>query len=119
MNHDQVLNEVQKAGFEIVDSGAIAFDDQVRVFSQASVILAPHGAGLTNSIWARPGAVVAEFMPTGLNDVGYRFLAPMGGHKHIVLFCKVFPHELGLPYADIEVDLPELISLLKELDHAR
>ena len=74
VNQEAVINEVQKAGFEIIDPGVMDFADQIRCFSQARIILAPHGAGLTNVIWAPPGAIVAEFMPIGLNDVGYRFL---------------------------------------------
>jgi capsular polysaccharide biosynthesis protein len=115
VNEDQVLTEIQNAGFEMIDPGAMAFADQVRTFAQARVILAPHGAGLTNALWAPPGAIVAEFMPDGLNDVGYRFLAPMSGHQHVVLFCKAFPHGLGLPYADIEVDVQDLKDVIKNL----
>lgn len=115
LNQNHVLSEVQNAGFEMVDPSAMEFADQVRCFSQARIILATHGAGLTNAIWSPPGAIVAELMPIGLNDVGYRFLAPMCGHRHVVMFCEALPHDLGVAYADIEVDLEGFNCLMRTL----
>lgn len=116
VNKDAVLARIEDAGYEFVDPGAMTFEEQVATFSQARIILGVHGAGLTNSIWARPGAVVAEFMPSGLYDVGYRFLAPMSGHKHLALFCKPLAHELGIAYSDVEVDLGCLNTFLAEVE---
>jgi hypothetical protein len=39
----------------------MSFADQVATFRGASVIIAPHGGGLTNMIYCRPGAAVIEF----------------------------------------------------------
>jgi capsular polysaccharide biosynthesis protein len=39
-------------GYEIIYSEEHSFSDQVRLFSEATSIIAPHGAGLTNALWA-------------------------------------------------------------------
>jgi capsular polysaccharide biosynthesis protein len=46
----EVFLETQ--GYEIIYSEEHSFPDQVRLFSEATSIIAPHGAGLTNALWA-------------------------------------------------------------------
>ena len=49
--------------------------DQVALFSAADVIIAQHGAALSNLVWARPGTAVVEIMPRtmpqAIQDVGF------------------------------------------------
>jgi hypothetical protein len=46
--------------------------DHLRLFASADVIVAPHGAGLTNSVAAWPSTVVVEFIPeSGLSNLVY------------------------------------------------
>lgn len=33
----------------------LSVGDQISLFVNATIIVAPHGAGMTNMIWARPG----------------------------------------------------------------
>lgn len=47
-------------GFEIVECEALSFRQQVGLFREAEVVAGPHGAGLTNVLWAPPGCRVLE-----------------------------------------------------------
>ena len=43
--------------------------DHLRSFSNADVIVGPHGAGLTNALTSWPGSVMIEFIPdSGLSE---------------------------------------------------
>lgn len=64
------------AGFEVVDPGTLAFADQVRLFDEADVVVAEHGANLTNMVYCRPGTLVLElFHPTEIGWASLSFLA--------------------------------------------
>ncbi len=49
-----------KAGFEVVDFEALEFAEQIRLLGQTNVIVAPHGAGLSNLLYARRSAKIIE-----------------------------------------------------------
>ena len=49
-------------GFEVIDPGALSFEQQVRLFDAADVVVGEHGANLTNLVYCRPGALVLELL---------------------------------------------------------
>lgn len=53
---------LESAGFRIVVAEHLPLQDQIEIFSTASVILGPHGAGLSNIVFGKPGATVIELL---------------------------------------------------------
>ena len=52
-------------GFEIIEAESLSFSEQVCLFSQAEVVAGPHGAGLSNILFAPAGCKVLElFQPS-------------------------------------------------------
>lgn len=49
----------------ILFTGKEPIADQIKIFRKAKNIVAPHGAGLSNMIYAEPGTPVIEFFPMG------------------------------------------------------
>ncbi len=66
-------------GFRVVTPGTLPFAEQVRAAAGASIILGPHGAGLTNAGYARPGAVLVELHPQGYGAAAFARLAIQRG----------------------------------------
>lgn len=62
LNESAVLDRLQPAGFTVVQLEQLSFEAQVAIFAHAKVIIAPHGSGLTNLVFCRPGTVVVELM---------------------------------------------------------
>ncbi len=104
-NETVVRSLLGSCGFTVIEPGRMAFEEQVRIFSQARIIVGTHGAGLANVIWAPPGALLLELIPEQLADAGYRFLSTLAGHQHHYLSCRQFDHPRGAAFADIEVDV--------------
>jgi capsular polysaccharide biosynthesis protein len=68
LNEDAVFAELAPMGFEKIVMGGRSVADQRSLFSSADIIVAPHGAGLTNLLFCRPGTAVVEiFPPTYIN----------------------------------------------------
>lgn len=64
-NELEVERELEKLGFEILFPENLDFARQVEVFSNASVLVAPHGAGLTNMLFMPKGGTLIEVFNAG------------------------------------------------------
>ena len=71
---------LRKYGFEFFDPQEHGLGDQIATFSQAEIILSPHGAALTNLIWrqAKQLKVVELFNPRFRIDCYEQMCAVMG-----------------------------------------
>lgn len=65
----------------------VSFERQVQLFRNAKVIIGPHGAGMTNMIWAQPGCRIIEFFGRYHNDC-FQKLAATLGHEYIGIVCE-------------------------------
>jgi capsular polysaccharide biosynthesis protein len=74
-NEDQVMGAVTRAGFEVVTLTGMTVAEQARLFNEASHIIAPHGAGLTNILFCQPGTVLLELHMDGYTQWAFRRLA--------------------------------------------
>ena len=54
--------------------------EQALLFQRAGMVVAPHGAGLANMVFAPPGLRVIELLPDGVMNWCYRHLAVACGH---------------------------------------
>lgn len=75
-------------GFERVVTESMSVRDQAVLFSEAAVVVAPHGAGLTNLLFARPGALVVELVPSEDPPATYEHLATLLGHRYRRVLCE-------------------------------
>ena len=53
-NEEKLEQALKKIGFYIVRASSLSVKDQVKLFCNAQTIVAPHGAGLSNLIFANP-----------------------------------------------------------------
>ena len=69
-------------GFEVVEDRPRTVEEQVRLFQEASVVVGPHGAGLTNIIWCEPGAQVLEMFHHRFAPPYFCYLSALLGHSY-------------------------------------
>jgi hypothetical protein len=60
-NEDELLDTLDAYGFERLVPGEHSFEEQVRRFANAEFVVGPHGAGLTNLIFAEEATLVELF----------------------------------------------------------
>jgi capsular polysaccharide biosynthesis protein len=105
-NQREVETVLRDFEFEFVEADKLDFAQQVNIFSDASVIIGLHGAGLSNMMYAKPGALVIEI--SDLIDYPnpyYYALACALGHRYAHLKCRtVFDETRPLFYRDVNVD---------------
>jgi capsular polysaccharide biosynthesis protein len=116
-NEPEVMDLLSQYGFRKVILEAIPLREQIRIFSSASVIIGPHGAGLTNIIFSNPGATIIEIFSPQLVHTCYPVLSSIAGHRHYYLIGEgERPPEYVNPHnrrADITVNVQQLAQLLK------
>ena len=101
-----------RLGFDTVAADRIGVADQRRRFAGADVVVAAHGAALTNLAWARPGATVVELLPAGRPNLAFRRLARQAGVRHVGLICPATGTGDD-PHGDLEVDVPAALRLVE------
>jgi capsular polysaccharide biosynthesis protein/tetratricopeptide (TPR) repeat protein len=122
LNEAAVLEVLEPLGFRVVELEQLSFAQQVSLFAQAKVILAPHGGGLTNIIFCAPETTVIEIFSPGYIRQYYWAMSHHLGLNHYFVTgaapsCPPI-HQLMYPSAlieDIWLDLNALNHALKEV----
>jgi capsular polysaccharide biosynthesis protein len=75
VNEDELVACLSRLGFVAVRPEILSVVDQVRLFRAADIIVAPHGAALTNIGFCRPGTQVVELLMDAYCNWCFRNLA--------------------------------------------
>jgi len=59
-NNEEVCNHLKKMGFAIIKLTKFTLEEQIKVFNNAKIVIANHGAGLTNIIFCNPKTKIVE-----------------------------------------------------------
>jgi capsular polysaccharide biosynthesis protein len=112
-NENEVIEALEPLGFVIYILEEMSYLEQVKLFAQAQVIVAPHGAGLTNLIFADHPTILELFGAY----IGREFanLSRGMGFKYGCLGCPPPRGEMRQKDGDMVVNVNELIELLKSM----
>jgi tetratricopeptide (TPR) repeat protein len=99
----------RRFGARIVHTENLTFETQVRIVSNARVVISPHGAGLTNIIFAPPGAWVVELLPDRHLRPLFRDLAAVAGQRYVPIIGKVD----ALESMDWRIDVDKVLRVLE------
>ena len=102
VNHDDVLEMLRRVhpGIEWRVFTAETIPTTAEWFSQAKIIVAPHGAGLTNMLFSPVGIPIVEFMPSSNPNMCYWHLSEMLRHSYHMIPCREVGKNLWVDIAD-------------------
>ncbi|TAF55266.1 MAG: glycosyltransferase family 61 protein [Oscillatoriales cyanobacterium] len=80
---------LQELGFQIVFMEDESLEHQIAIVRGAKVVVAPHGAGLINVLFAPAGMVVIELVPESYPHPAFCKLAHFCGHLYYPLFGEM------------------------------
>jgi len=84
-NERELLERLDRHGFRPVELEGMSFLQQVELFHDAEAVVAAHGAGLTNLLFANR-ALVVEISPTRFVFPHYAMMSLSLGHQHRFVF---------------------------------
>jgi capsular polysaccharide biosynthesis protein len=118
VNQDELMKRLEFLNFESVVLESLTISEQAVLMASASVVLAPHGAGLSNIVFCQPGTKVIElFAPTYVPPC-YRIISNICGLEHYYLIGELVEDktEHNLTHSgwlDMRINIDDLISLLE------
>lgn len=95
VNESAVMSALEPLGFESHTLSELSLESQVRLFSEADVVVAPHGAGLTNVIYSRDTALV-ELFGSYVNSCYFRMARGLG-HEYACLLADPVGSNMFVP----------------------
>jgi len=108
-NYKPLMEKLRERGFESFIFEDLSFEEQVLICNNADVIVGPHGAGLTNMIFADSASVVEIFNKEFLKPV-YYLLAEECGHAYSWYIGNTIEK-------DIHVNVDEVCSIIDSQTH--
>jgi capsular polysaccharide biosynthesis protein len=84
VNRGELEQRFRARGFDIVDPGVLSYEEQIRIFDEAAIVVGEHGAGITNIGFCRSGVLLVEMFHPDYHDMCYRSLAAVMGVRHAI-----------------------------------
>ena len=75
VNEPDIVPALVRHGYEIVCTERMTFSEQVALFASAGEVISMHGAGMSNIVFAPPGAKILELGSPLHNNLSFRTLA--------------------------------------------
>lgn len=116
VNEEELIEKLKSLGFEIVCLENLRVEDQAKLFASSKVIVAPHGASLTNLIFCQKGTKLIELFPSNYIVPIFWIMSQQLGLDHTCI-KQICISEEG---QDMQVDIPNLmqkINLHMAQDH--
>jgi len=90
LNNDEIINYLKSTyiNIEWIIFESLPMLETILLFNKASIIISPHGAGLTNMLFCRESIKIIEFMPFSDPNECYNHLAQMLNHKYNCIVCE-------------------------------
>ncbi|MFL9450300.1 MULTISPECIES: glycosyltransferase family 61 protein [Nostocales] len=111
INENEVIDALKPFGFVAYVLEDLSFADEVRLFSQAKIVVGPQGAGLTNMIFAENLTVIELFSSFFVDDT-FVYLAKELGFRYGFLKCKPPSMDFRRRDTDIIVNVDALQTLV-------
>lgn len=116
-NERALIDLLKSRGFEVVVLEKMTVADQARLFRSASIVVGPHGAGLTNLVFCEPHTKVVEIISPSAVNVLFWTIASQSNLDYNYFFAngelpKTPSEERGLNSEDLEVDLQKMKLML-------
>lgn len=116
LNQDEIAGMLAaRFGFEAIDPGALTLDQQVAAFRDAQIVVGPHGAGLTDVVFAARPAVMVELFHSEPQLFFHSLCYALGARHYTMRGAPMSGHDGRADNADYRVDAEELAGALAAL----
>ncbi|MGJ5673896.1 MAG: glycosyltransferase family 61 protein [Nostochopsis sp.] len=119
-NESEVIEFLSRLGFRNLSLETLSVAEQIELMAMAEVVVAPHGAGLSNIVFCQPGTKVIELLsPKAVNFMYWSLSNQVDLDYYYLLGEGEIPPEPIDPYANNDNILINLNSLFQVLEIAK
>ncbi len=121
-NEDDLTRVLAAEGFETVLLHGRSVREQIELFSEAAIVVAPHGAALTNIAFCLPQSALIELFPPRYQPQCFEHLAKQVGMQYARVPASLSPLAMvdwSYQYADFSVDIGLVLEALGAVNRAQ
>lgn len=117
VNEDEIFNFLEtEFGFTRLFTEDLSMPEKVRLFQHAECIVAPHGGGITNILFCKPGCKIVDIFPPGDFDTFFWSISNSNDLKYYYFFGKgdmpTPENDFMKRNSDIEVEMDKFKDLM-------
>lgn len=113
-NEQDVFSLLAAHGFIKIEMEDYSVSEQMRIFSDARVIVGPHGSAFTNIVFCRPGASLVDLLPeTNVVSCFFEIAVQMGLRYFGFVDSAVIDGRSRM-HDSVHIDVPALATFLAE-----
>ena len=117
VGEERLIGSLESKRFEICKMDGLSIEEQARLFSSAEIIIAPHGAALTNLIFAPAGCKVIEIFPAGYTKEYFYALADHSNASYAYYRAGAVSASTGARENELDIHLDVDDFLKRAYDH--
>lgn len=113
-NEAELQMALEARGFVSIQPETLTVAEQAKLLSSARCVVAPHGAALTNLVFAPPGALLLELFHPQHKNRCYVNLAAACGHRYAGLDGRA-TNRAGDRQLEYSIDVATVVRLIAEI----
>jgi len=113
VNEAEIVEYLERIGFVKIDLASLSIADQAQLFSQAEVIVAPHGSGLTNTVFCTPSTKLIEIFSPNFVYPCYWYISNL---LKLDYFCLLGELPIGYSLHTLLYPNPRIEDIFVNLD---
>ncbi|MEN3167897.1 glycosyltransferase family 61 protein [Gluconobacter sp. OJB] len=115
-NESELADSLEKLGFERVCPETLSLTEQIRLFSEAGMVMGMLGAGMANIAWCQPGTLVYELVPSHHINPCFAAMATQDGLRYWAdVFQTGAAQENHTDNASIPLPLADILDRVRDL----
>jgi capsular polysaccharide biosynthesis protein len=115
VNEDELVECLEKRGFQVVCPGELSLAEQIKIFSNARIVVGAHGADFTNMVFAPPNTTIIELHPSRYIIPCFWGLASLCRHRYAYLIGPSVSNENYGGLTNFYISLDKLQMLLDKV----
>lgn len=116
INNDEIEKFMIDNDYEIIDTAELSFLEQVKLFSEAKIVIGASGATFTNILYMQPNTVAIIFYPSH-PATNHGIFQPLSDVSGVNLFhYKTIPEDDKSVHSNFRININGIKNILKDID---
>ena len=104
VNNLEIIDYLKKKEFLIIKLSELSFNEQIKIFNEAKIIIGSHGAGLTNLIFCEPSTKVIEIGNPNFDCDVFRNISNIQNLNYSFIKAK----QANSKFGDMKINIEDL-----------
>lgn len=85
VNEDEIIIYLRNRGFEIIQMSNLSLEEEIKICSEAKIIVSPHGAALTSIVFTQRCKILELMPPFRIKPVYWKIASQVGAEYYYIV----------------------------------